>query len=97
MRVIANRQIQSIGKVAGPISWCWCIRSFRCAMVITHDGSHKALLGEEATSKLIDSHSNELHATAQTPPAFIVHSVPDDAVKVENSRLFHQGLQSQGV
>jgi acetyl esterase/lipase len=41
-------------------------------------------------------YSNELHVTAETPPAFLV-STYDDHVKAENSLLYFEALRTVGV
>jgi acetyl esterase/lipase len=64
---------------------------------ITHAASRKILLGEHPTQKLIDLYSNELQVKDDTPPAFIVHSVPDDVVPVKNSELFADALKAHKV
>jgi acetyl esterase/lipase len=52
---------------------------------ITHEGSRINLLGKEPSDELVKRFSNELQVNAQTPPAFIVHSLDDGTVPVENS------------
>lgn len=64
---------------------------------ITHKGSQRNLLGENASKTLIDSFSNELNINKQTPPAFLVHSGDDDAVPVENGVRYYTALQKNGV
>jgi acetyl esterase/lipase len=59
---------------------------------ITHSGSRKSLLGEDASQELIDKFSNENNVNLQTPPAFLVHSSDDGAVPVINSILYYQAL-----
>jgi acetyl esterase/lipase len=59
---------------------------------ITHIGTQKGLLGNDAPQPLIDKFSNELNVNAQTPPAFLVHSSDDGAVPVINSILYYQAL-----
>jgi acetyl esterase/lipase len=63
----------------------------------THGGSRDNLLGPDAALAEIELLSNERQVTAQTPPAFLAHSVQDSAVPVANSRLFHAALQASGV
>ena len=63
----------------------------------THGGSRDNLLGPDAAPAELDLLSNERHVTAQTPPAFLAHSVLDSAVPVANSRLFYAALQASGV
>ena len=64
---------------------------------LTHKGSKTNLLGDTATPELIKQYSNELHVTSETPPTFLVHSVADPAVPVENSLMFADALRKAGV
>ncbi|MCC4211229.1 alpha/beta hydrolase [Leeuwenhoekiella parthenopeia] len=64
---------------------------------LTHMGSRNNLLGENPSQDLIDSFSNELLVTPQTPVAFIFHSGNDKTVKVENSIKFYEALNKNGV
>lgn len=64
---------------------------------LTHAGSRHALLGEEPGMDKVNEYSGELHVTAQTPPAFIVHSDDDKAVSVMNSVSFYQALKKHDV
>ena len=74
-----------------------------CYPVITmkaphaHEGSRENLLGKSPSAELIDLMSAELHVTAKTPPAFIWHTVADNAVPVENALLFAQALRRASV
>jgi acetyl esterase/lipase len=52
---------------------------------ITHMGSRINLLGKNPSKELINHFSNELQVNKNTPPAFLVHSLDDDAVPVQNS------------
>jgi enterochelin esterase-like enzyme/acetyl esterase/lipase len=52
---------------------------------ITHTGSRENLLGKHPSSEIVKHFSNELQVTANTPTAFIVHSMDDGVVPVENS------------
>ena len=63
----------------------------------THKGSRTNLLGNDGTPELIKLYSNELHVTAETPPTFLVHSVADPAVPVENSLMFADALRKAKV
>lgn len=63
----------------------------------THIDSMHNLLGHEPTQAERDEVSNELRVSSETPMAFIVHSVKDQAVPVDNSRLFHAALQAKGI
>ena len=63
---------------------------------VGHSGSSSRLLGKEPDPGLIDHYSNELHVTAETPPAFLVTTY-DDRVKMENSLLYFSALRAVGV
>ncbi|HEY8561967.1 MAG TPA: alpha/beta hydrolase [Pyrinomonadaceae bacterium] len=62
-----------------------------------HQGSKKNLLGENASADLIELYSNELQVTKETPPTFLVHTMTDATVPVENSLLFAAALRKAGV
>src|SRR5262249_3334718 len=59
----------------------------------THRGSLRALLGDQPDQKLVESLSNELQVTAQTPPTFLFHTNADTGVPPENSALFYMALR----
>lgn len=63
----------------------------------THLGSKKNLLGENPDPELVQSLSNELQVTKETPPCFVWHTWEDRTVKVENSLDFAAALQRAGV
>jgi acetyl esterase/lipase len=63
----------------------------------THKGSKLYLLGENPSDELIKLYSNELQVTKDTPPTFLVHTMTDPAVPVENSLLFVSALRKVGV
>jgi acetyl esterase/lipase len=63
----------------------------------THKGSLQNLLGDNPDAKLVESLSNELQVTAQTPPAFLFHTTEDKTVPVENSVLFYLALRKAGI
>jgi len=63
----------------------------------THQGSLHNLLGDNPDSKLMQSLSDELQVTAQTPPTFLFHTTEDKTVPVENSVLFYLALRKAGV
>ena len=52
---------------------------------IAHMGSRIALLGEHPSPALVKLYSNELQVNKNTPPAFIVQSMEDHTVPVQNS------------
>jgi acetyl esterase/lipase len=62
-----------------------------------HAGSRLNLIGPAPDSALIHLLSNEEHVNKQTPPAFLVHTVDDPVVPVENSAMFAASLQKNGV
>lgn len=63
----------------------------------THRGSLKNLLGDNPDPKLVESLSNELQVTSQTPPTFLFSTSADTAVPPENSVLFYEALHKAGV
>ena len=74
-----------------------------CYPVITmqephaHMGSRENLLGLNPGPELIDALSAELHVKPDTSPAFIWHTVADNAVPVENALIFASALRAAGV
>jgi acetyl esterase/lipase len=62
-----------------------------------HAASRKALLGEHPTPELMDHLSVERQVTKQTPPAFLVHTMEDKTVPVENTLAFYQALKNAGI
>lgn len=63
----------------------------------THAGSKKNLLGAEPKPELVALLSNEEQVTKETPPTFLVHTVNDAGVPVENSMMFAAALRKAGV
>jgi acetyl esterase/lipase len=63
----------------------------------THAGSKRNLLGENPPPELVALLSNEERVTKETPPAFVVHTVEDAGVPVENSLMFVSALRRAGV
>lgn len=74
-----------------------------CYPVITmrdphaHAGSRLNLLGPEPDAARIELMSSEEQVTANTPPAFLWHTVEDASVPVENSLLFAAALRKHHV
>jgi acetyl esterase/lipase len=62
-----------------------------------HKGSRRALLGENPTSEMIARMSPEKRVTKESSPAFIIHTLEDKTVPVENSILFFTALREAGV
>ncbi|MGB2717395.1 MAG: alpha/beta hydrolase [Vicinamibacterales bacterium] len=64
---------------------------------IAHAGSMRNLLGEHPDPKLVESLSNDLQVTPQTPPTFLFHTTADAGVPVENSVRFYMALRKAKV
>jgi acetyl esterase/lipase len=63
----------------------------------THAGSKKNLLGGDPKPELVALLSNEEQVTKETPPAFLVHTMTDTTVPVENTLMFVSALRKAGV
>ncbi|WP_243349181.1 alpha/beta hydrolase [Parabacteroides sp. FAFU027] len=64
---------------------------------ITHWGSRINLLGNSPTPEMVKHYSNELQVNDKTPPAFMVHSLDDDAVPVQNSINYALALHKANI
>jgi acetyl esterase/lipase len=64
---------------------------------LTHEGSRKNLIGENPGDELVELYPNEMQVTNDTPPTFIVHSMDDKVVLVENSLMFYQSLKEKNI
>jgi acetyl esterase/lipase len=64
---------------------------------LTHSGSRKMLLGDAPSPELVALLSNDEQVTKETPPTFLVHTMNDTAVPVENSIRFVSALRKAGV
>lgn len=64
---------------------------------ITHKGSQVNLLGDNPSSEQIKHFSNELQVNSVTPPAFLVHSIDDGTVPVQNSIGYALALEKYKV
>jgi acetyl esterase/lipase len=64
---------------------------------LTHMGSKINLLGMEPGKEKVDLFSNELQVTKETPPTYLTHCGDDSIVDVNNSIVFYQALQKNGV
>lgn len=62
-----------------------------------HAGSRQNLMGNDPDPALIQTLSPAQQVTEHTPPSFLVHSVADTGVPVENSIAFFQALRAHGV
>ncbi|WP_382381884.1 alpha/beta hydrolase [Formosa undariae] len=63
----------------------------------TDPNSRKRLLNDNLDEKLIEHFSTELHVTAETPAAFIMHSTDDTGVPVQNSLKYYEALVNNKV
>lgn len=63
----------------------------------TNTWSRYSLLGKTPSEKLVKYFSNELQVTKNTPTAFLVHSIDDDAVPVINSINYAMALHQNKV
>jgi acetyl esterase/lipase len=63
----------------------------------THQGSKKALLGDNPDPALVKSLSGENSVTAQTPTTFIFQTNADTTVPAENSIVYFLALRKAGV
>ncbi len=64
---------------------------------LTHKGSRRNLLGKAPSEELVESLSNQLQVTTETPPTFIFHTAEDQAVPVGGSVLYYNALIENGV
>jgi acetyl esterase/lipase len=64
---------------------------------ITHAGSRANLLGENPPPDRVRHFSNEEQVDEQTPPTFLVHSIDDVVVPVQNSVDYALALQKHHV
>ena len=62
-----------------------------------HRGSRYALFGAEPTPEQIQSLSVEKNVRSNSPPFFLVATMADDTVRVENSLILYQALRNAGV
>lgn len=62
-----------------------------------HKGTCECLLGNCTDDGMNEQLSLENRVSSDTPPTFLWHTVADPAVPVENSLLFAQALQKQGI
>jgi acetyl esterase/lipase len=63
----------------------------------THLGSKRNLLGTDPAAESVELFSNETQVTNNTPPAFLAHAQDDTVVVPDNSRMFHEALQTHGI
>jgi len=63
----------------------------------THRGSEVNLLGEKASKETLEQFASERHVRSDTPPTFLMHTVEDKPVPVENSLVFYQAMVAKQV
>jgi acetyl esterase/lipase len=63
----------------------------------SHKGSAKNLLGPDATKEQLTELSNDTQVTDKTPPTFLVHTLADCGVPMENSVAFAMALRKYKV
>jgi acetyl esterase/lipase len=64
---------------------------------ITHKGSQVNLLGDNPSLEQKKHFSNELQVNDETPPAFLIHSIDDGTVPVQNSIGYALALEKYKV
>jgi acetyl esterase/lipase len=64
---------------------------------LTHKESRANLLGPNPDPALIENLSNETQVKTDTPPTYLIVAKDDRGVSPENSRIFDQALQNDGV
>jgi acetyl esterase/lipase len=64
---------------------------------VTHGGSRRNLLGEDAGEELVEQWSADRRVSGKTPPTFLVHASDDEAVPVKNSLLFYEALTAHKI
>lgn len=62
-----------------------------------HRGSRRNLIGTDPSDDLVRHYSSELQATANTPPAILIHAQDDLSVPVENSFVYAEALRAHGI
>jgi acetyl esterase/lipase len=62
-----------------------------------HGGSRRNLIGSNPEAAMVTLLSNEQQVDSRTPPAFLVHTVDDATVPVDNSTMFAAALQRAKV
>ena len=65
--------------------------------VITHGGSRENLLGKNPSQELVKHFSNALQISPKTPRAFMIHSMDDSTVPVENSIEYALALKKNNI
>jgi len=63
----------------------------------THRGSEVNLLGQNASLETLVQFASERNVRSDTPPTFLMHTVEDKPVPVENSLVFYQAMVAKHV
>ncbi|MFW6288874.1 MAG: alpha/beta hydrolase [Spirochaetota bacterium] len=63
----------------------------------THEGSRRALLGEEPTREMKERLSGDLQVAPDSPPAFLFHTADDESVPVTNALRYASACAHRGV
>jgi acetyl esterase/lipase len=71
--------------------------SFMDSLTSKTSGSRGNLLGKKISEEEKIKYSPELHVTAATPPAFLLHAEDDNTALVGNSIVYHKKLQSFNI
>lgn len=71
--------------------------SFMDSLTSKTSGSRGNLLGKKIKEEEKIKYSPELHITAATPPAFLVHAEDDNTAMIANSIVYHKNLQSFNI
>jgi acetyl esterase/lipase len=64
---------------------------------ITHMGSRNNLLGNNPSQEQVKRFSNDLQVNNQTPPAFLIHSLDDKTVPVQNSINYALAMKKYNI
>ena len=64
---------------------------------ITHAGSRENLIGKHPSPEMVTHFSNALQVTGKTPPAFMIHSMDDGTVPVENSIEYALAMKKHNI
>ena len=78
--------------IAAPI---YAVQSMRSPLA--HAGSRDLLIGKNASSAIEAAHTPADHASAATPPCFMVHAEDDPTVDVANTLEMRAALKRAGV
>jgi len=74
-----------------------CYPVISMGSTFTHRGSEVNLLGQNASLETLVQFASERNVRADTPPTFLMHTVEDKPVPVENSLVFYQAMVAKHV